>query len=115
MIRGPTANIVGEVQFLLQTMVNYKNIAHNLYAIQRDEEFIASASKILPALLDQKQQFGINMALNNINACYGLCVFSNLKGEHIDTKVKENIMFSAWRKPQSYKFMMSFMKRSEMT
>jgi len=55
------------------------------------------------------------MSLSNINACYELCVFSNLKGEHIDTEVKDNVLFRNRRNPQGYKFMMSFMKHSEVT
>ena len=38
-IKGDTNNIVGEVQFLLKPMLNFKKKAHNLYSIQRQEMF----------------------------------------------------------------------------
>eukprot|EP01083_Nonionella_stella_P047915 128311_1 len=57
LIRGESNNIVGEVQFLLKTMESFKKRAHNLYSIEREEEFMEkSASKILPILLDDEIQ-----------------------------------------------------------
>merc|ERR1712176_806386 len=55
-IKGRHNSIIGEVQFLLRAMKDYKDKAHNLYAIQRKEEVITtSISKTLPILLDQKK------------------------------------------------------------
>jgi len=55
-IKGRHNSIIGEVQFLLRAMKDYKDKAHNLYAIQRKEEMMkGSVSKILPILLDQKK------------------------------------------------------------
>eukprot|EP01083_Nonionella_stella_P159988 522522_1 len=55
-IKGKHQCIVGEVQFLLQTMMDFKKVAHNLYSIQREEEFISqSVEWIFPFLLDHKK------------------------------------------------------------
>eukprot|EP01083_Nonionella_stella_P254101 873623_1 len=52
-IKGKHQCIIGEVQFLLQTMAEFKIVAHNLYSIQREEEFITqSVERIFPILLD---------------------------------------------------------------
>merc|ERR1712228_691175 len=52
-IKGKHNNIIGEVQFLLRAMKEYKDMAHNLYAIQRKEDGIRSSiSATLPIMLD---------------------------------------------------------------
>merc|ERR1712228_960609 len=60
-IKGKHNNIIGEVQFLLRAMKEYKDKAHNLYAIQRKEESITtSVSPTLPILMDlQKEIVGV--------------------------------------------------------
>merc|ERR1712176_462500 len=51
-IKGRHNSIIGEVQFLLRAMKDYKDKAHNLYAIQRKEESMNGAvSKTMPILL----------------------------------------------------------------
>merc|ERR1712228_757660 len=56
-IKGKHNSIIGEVQFLLRAMKEYKDKAHNLYAIQRKEEAIkSSVSATLPILLDQQKE-----------------------------------------------------------
>merc|ERR1712228_626405 len=55
-IKGKHNSIIGEVQFLLRAMKEYKDKAHNLYAIQRKEEAIKSSiTATLPILLDQQK------------------------------------------------------------
>merc|ERR1712228_202801 len=58
---GKHNSIIGEVQFLLRAMKEYKDKAHNLYAIQRKEETVrTSVSPTLPILMDlQKEIVGI--------------------------------------------------------
>merc|ERR1712228_937852 len=60
-IKGKHNSIIGEVQFLLLAMKEYKDKAHNLYAIQRKEEAMkSSVSATLPILLKQlKEIMGI--------------------------------------------------------
>merc|ERR1712228_773829 len=56
-IKGKHNSIIGEIQFLLRAMKEYKDKAHNLYAIQRKEEAIkGSVSSILPILLKQQKE-----------------------------------------------------------
>eukprot|EP01084_Bolivina_argentea_P087015 157222_1 len=57
LIKGKVHNIIGEVQFLLRRMKEFKAISHNLYCIQREKEFIDSTvSAILPLLMSEKRQ-----------------------------------------------------------
>merc|ERR1712228_793899 len=60
-IKGKHNSIIGEVQFLLRAMKEYKEVAHNLYSIQRKEEsFKTSVRPTLPILLSQQKEiFGI--------------------------------------------------------
>merc|ERR1712173_431801 len=54
-IKGRHNSIIGEVQFLLRAMKEYKDKAHNLYSIQRKEESIkTSVSATLPILLNEE-------------------------------------------------------------
>eukprot|EP01084_Bolivina_argentea_P317816 551061_1 len=77
LIRGQTNNLVGEVQFLLSTMRNFKKIAHNLYSISREKEFITSSvSKILPSLLDLEKQNKVFAALDDVKSICGLMVYN---------------------------------------
>merc|ERR1712228_91774 len=56
-IKGKHNNIIGEVQFLLRAMKEYKDKAHNLYAIQRKEDTIKfPVSATLPILLNQQKE-----------------------------------------------------------
>merc|ERR1712228_745937 len=56
-IKGKHNSIIGEVQFLLRAMKEYKDKAHNLYAMQRKEEAIkGSVSATLPILLNQQKE-----------------------------------------------------------
>ena len=64
-IKGKHNSIIGEVQFLLRAMKEYKDKAHNLYAIQRKEEAIrTSVSATLPLLLNEQKEI-------LRNGCYG--------------------------------------------
>merc|ERR1712228_273098 len=56
-IKGKHSSIIGEVQFLLRAMKEYKDKAHDLYSIQRKEEgFKSSVSATLPILLNQEKE-----------------------------------------------------------
>merc|ERR1712228_78461 len=70
-IKGKHNNIIGEVQFLLRAMKEYKDKAHNLYAIQRKEETVrTSVSPTLPILMDlQKEIVGIACSGNLKKMC----------------------------------------------
>ena len=69
-IKGKTNNIIGEVQFLLDVMKKYKDVAHNLYAIERTKETIEqSTSKVLPFLLNDTSRLfgaGINGSVKDL-------------------------------------------------
>merc|ERR1712228_53875 len=71
-IKGKHNSIIGEVQFLLRAMKDYKEVAHNLYAIQRKEEsFKSSVSTTFPILLNQKKEiFEVACSGNVKKMCY---------------------------------------------
>ena len=84
LIKGKHNNIIGEVQFLLQTMKEFKNRAHNLYAIQRRQETIeTSVSKILPMLMDEDKQIAIAGCRGNVKKLSQMMVLNNKTIEDI--------------------------------
>ena len=84
LIKGDTNNIVGEVQFSLKTMNEFKNKAHNLYNIQREEEFISGAVKnVLPTLLDLEKQRNIAVLSNDVKGLCNVMVFGNKSDNEI--------------------------------
>merc|ERR1712228_315243 len=77
-IKGKHNSIIGEVQFLLRAMKEYKDMAHNLYAIQRKEEAIkTSVSATLPVLLNQQKEiFGV-VCSGNVKKLCSLMIAQN--------------------------------------
>eukprot|EP01084_Bolivina_argentea_P158547 276161_1 len=79
MIRGSAACLIGEVQFLLLDMMNYKRKNHKLYAIQRQEEYVInSVSRCLPVLLDEKRQLSVAAFLDDSQRMCSLIVCNEL-------------------------------------
>ena len=86
LIKGKHNNIIGEVQFLLNVMKEFKDKAHNLYAIQRREEAIQnSVSKILPLLMDTKCRL-FTAAING--SVPELCKFMVVSNKSIEDLMK---------------------------
>eukprot|EP01083_Nonionella_stella_P154998 500096_1 len=84
LIRGETHNIVGEVQFLLKTMETFKKRAHNLYSIQREEEFIEqTACKVLPFLLDADKQRLVMATLGDAKGLQRWMIFRNKNAQDV--------------------------------
>eukprot|EP01083_Nonionella_stella_P110064 321828_1 len=96
LIRGKHNNIVGEVQFLLRAMKDYKAKAHNLYYIQRQKEFMeTSASSILPLLLNEDKQLFVAGNKGDVNALCNLMVMNNKTEEDVmkvDDESRESIL-----------------------
>merc|ERR1712228_110078 len=77
-IKGKHNSIIGEVQFLLRAMKEYKDMAHNLYAIQRKEEAIkSSVSATLPILLNQKNQISTVGCSGDVKKMCSLMITQN--------------------------------------
>merc|ERR1712228_645921 len=77
-IKGKHNNIIGEVQFLLRAMREYKDMAHNLYAIQRKEEaFKSSVSATLPILLNQQKEIMEVACRGNVKKILSLMIVQN--------------------------------------
>eukprot|EP01083_Nonionella_stella_P078905 216203_1 len=85
LIKGKHNNIIGEVQFLLKTMKRFKDKAHNLYSIQRQEESIESSSRILPLLLDENKQLYGAGSSGNVKQ---LCELMVMKNKSVDDLMK---------------------------
>merc|ERR1712228_784030 len=77
-IKGKHNSIIGEVQFLLRAMKEYKEVAHNLYSIQRKEEsFKVSITPTLPIFLNQQKEiFGIACS-GNVKEMCALMILQN--------------------------------------
>merc|ERR1712228_121894 len=77
-IKGKHNSIIGEVQFLLRAMKEYKDKAHNLYAIQRKEEtFKSSVSATLPILLNQQKEIMEIGCSGNVKKMCSLMILQN--------------------------------------
>eukprot|EP01084_Bolivina_argentea_P177115 306365_1 len=48
LIKGVKYNVVGEIQFMLKAMMNFKHSAHSLYSIIRRKEFVTDFVKVRP-------------------------------------------------------------------
>eukprot|EP01084_Bolivina_argentea_P283043 484653_1 len=78
LIKGKRNNIIGEIQFLLIKMMDYKNVAHNLYGIQREQEYVElSVTNILPLLLDEDKQTFIAGNMNDRKQLCSLMAVNN--------------------------------------
>ena len=97
-ITGKTNNIIGELQFLLEPMLNFKRNGHNLYSIQRQESFISSSlSVILPQLLDKEKQLFVAGNMGNVTKLCQFMVLNNLNSENImklDPESSESILIN---------------------
>ena len=83
-IKGKHNSIIGEVQFLLRAMKEYKDMAHNLYAIQRKEDAIkSSVSATLPLLVNQKKEILGNVCVGNVKKMCSLMVLQNQSVEDL--------------------------------
>merc|ERR1712228_492714 len=77
-------SIIGEVQFLLRAMKEYKAVAHNLYAIQRKEEAITSSvSATLPILLNQTKEIKGIACSGSVKKMCSLMITQNLSTKQV--------------------------------
>ena len=53
---GKEFSLVGEIQFLLKLMSNFKLKAHSLYGIERLQEFVANIKKLKPLMIDFEKE-----------------------------------------------------------
>eukprot|EP01083_Nonionella_stella_P113467 334525_1 len=73
-VRGAEYNVIGEMQFLIAEMLNFKKIGHSLYSIERTKEFVDDLSAVLPVKLNFNKQLFIHSARNNLNGVTDLMV-----------------------------------------
>ena len=96
LIKGKINNIIGEIQFLLKPMLNYKKEHHSLYSIERQKEFFDEALfRILPQLLSKDKQLFVAGNLGNVSKLCQTIVLNNMSREdivHIDKISKESIL-----------------------
>ena len=82
-IDGKDHDIIAEVQFLFQRMLEYKKIAHSLYSIERTSEFVGNMTKLLPIKTDQLKQLFIQSAKNNLKGFTDLMVTYGLNSDQL--------------------------------
>ena len=82
-IDGKDHDIIAEVQFLFQRMLEYKKIAHSLYSIERTSEFVDNMTKVLPIKTDKLKQLFIQSAKNNLKGFTDLMVTYGLEPEQL--------------------------------
>jgi len=115
-ICGEQTSMIGEVQFLLRSMINYKKRAHALYAIQREEEFMkGSAMTLLPQLTDQYNQLKVAARSGNVKALCSAMLYGNMR--FADIKMIDNISI-LWPilmsgSVKAFKFIKSMMNKDE--
>eukprot|EP01083_Nonionella_stella_P237258 832475_1 len=113
LIKGKVHNIIGEVQFLLRRMKEFKAISHNLYCIQREKEFMDSTvSAILPLLMSEKRQILVAGNKGDKQALCDLMVINNQSTHDlmfIEQESKECILHNicALNKVSAFKFLKS--------
>merc|ERR1712228_710641 len=97
-IKGKHNSIIGEVQFLLRAMKEYKDMAHNLYAIQRKEEaFKSSVSATSPILLNQQKEIMEVACRGNVKKMCSLMILQNKEIKDVmflDKKSGNNVFVS---------------------
>eukprot|EP01084_Bolivina_argentea_P194418 333567_1 len=120
LIKGKRNNLIGEVQFLIKRMDLFKNKAHNLYAIQRQKEFIqGSVSLILPMLLDDNQQLFVSGNMGDIKGICKLIVNCNRSQQDImkvDEESQESILLNICalggdHRAKAFKFLKSYISK----
>merc|ERR1712228_8791 len=88
---GKHNSIIGEVQFLLRAMKEYKDMAHNLYAIQRKEDSIkSSVSATLPILLNQQKKIMEVACYGNVKKMCSLMILDNKEIKELMVLDKES-------------------------
>merc|ERR1712228_785507 len=118
-IKGKHNSIIGEVQFLLRAMKEYKEVAHNLYAIQRKEEAIrSSVSATLPILLNQQKEIMEMGCSGNVKKMCSLMILQNKEIKDVmfvDKKSKNTVFHSICKLGhlKLLKFLESMMDKKE--
>ena len=82
-INGKDHDIIAEVQFLFERMLEYKKIAHSLYSIERTGEFVDNMTKLLPIKTDKLKQLFIQSAKNNLSGFTDLMVTYGLESKQL--------------------------------
>merc|ERR1712228_481618 len=112
-IKGKHNSIIGEVQFLLRAMKEYKDKAHNLYAIQRKEENIKSSiSATLPILLNQKKKIVGIACSGSVKKMCTLMITQNVSTKQV-TNTDTFLRVCDFGHVQLLKFLESLISRKE--
>eukprot|EP01083_Nonionella_stella_P145582 456488_1 len=109
LIKGVKYNIIGEVQFMLRQMMNFKHSVHSLYSIIRRKEFVDDCIKLLPYKVDPAMRMKSAAAMVDYNVLCDLMVthgFGEVEllspvtdvGTTILTSIFENLHFKSKEK-----------------
>eukprot|EP01084_Bolivina_argentea_P253860 426585_1 len=102
-------SIVGEIQFLLKIMAEFKLVGHALYGIERRQEFVSNLKLLKPTIMDKEKQL---FTLANHGDSKGLCLFmvnNIITPKQVLTyldKAGNNILFSICKRNKIKAFLM---------
>ena len=120
LIRGKHNNIIGEIQFLLNVMKDFKDNEHDLYGIKRKKESIQnSVSKILPMMLNKKTKLFSAGLSGNLMELNKLMVIQNMTLQGImkqDKYTKNTILHQMCKqnKSKSIKYLTNIISKTKM-
>eukprot|EP01084_Bolivina_argentea_P016679 31179_1 len=97
LIKGQYNCLIGEIQFLMYKMLQFKKRAHKLYGITRKEEFIEAIAMVLPIMLDHKKTLFVAGNEGDVKGLANLMVthkFNEMDLLERDTENNESIMIN---------------------
>ena len=100
LIQGPRSNIIGQIEFVLKEMMDFKNRIKHLEDIQKQKNFMDnSVSSILPQMLDQNKELLIAGNLGNVDTLYRLMSLNKCQDYlmTIDQATNESILLNICR------------------
>eukprot|EP01084_Bolivina_argentea_P177116 306366_1 len=92
LIKGVKYNVVGEIQFMLKAMMNFKHSAHSLYSIIRRKEFVTDFVKVSKWRNDPMMQLFIATSTVDYNTLCDLIVTHQTKffrGQQLDPVIEQ--------------------------
>ena len=117
LIVGKYNSVIGEIQFLLTKMMEFKKRAHSLYGVTRKEEFVENMSLVLPTMLDLDRALFVSGNEGDVKSLCNLMVTHNKQKEDlvmIDNESNESILHNiCWLgHVKAFKFLRSILDKN---
>eukprot|EP01083_Nonionella_stella_P062933 163617_1 len=116
LIKGKYNSCIGEIQFLLAKMMQFKKRAHSLYGVTRKEEFVQNMAMTLPTMLDMDRTLFVSGNEGDVKALCNVMVTHNKQKEDlvmIDQASNESILHNiCWLgHVKAFKFLYSILDK----